>query len=62
MPGDLIDARFNSVVLEHVYQWLRGDVESLWSPGFFYPVKDVLALSDNHSVLFFLMPCFAFLG
>lgn len=48
VPGDLIDARFNSVILEHVYQWLRGDVKSLWSPGFFYPVKDVLALSDNH--------------
>ncbi len=48
VPGDLIDARFNSVVLEHVYQWLRGNAQSLWSPGFFYPVRDVLALSDNH--------------
>ncbi len=48
VPGDLIDARFNSVVLEHVYLWLTGATPDVWSPGFFYPVANVLALSDNH--------------
>lgn len=57
IPGDLIDARFNSIILEHVYQWVSGEEESLWSPGFFYPVADVLALSDNHfgSVVFYVL-------
>ncbi len=48
IPGDLFDARFNSVILEHLYQWVRGEVPSLWSPGFFYPFQNVLAFSDNH--------------
>lgn len=48
VPGDLTDARFNSVILEHLYQWMRGEGVSLWSPAFFYPYHDALALSDNH--------------
>jgi hypothetical protein len=48
IPGDLGDARFNSVILEHVYQWLTGQAPRLWSPGFFYPFERVLGLSDNH--------------
>lgn len=48
VPGDMGDARFNSIVLEHVYQWLRGNATSLWSPSFFYPYPDALAFSDNH--------------
>lgn len=48
MPGDLGDARFNSVILEHGYQWLIGKVPELWSPGFFYPFERILAFSDNH--------------
>ena len=48
IPGDLGDARFNSVILEHGYQWLSGQVSQLWSPGFFYPFERVLGLSDNH--------------
>lgn len=48
VPGDLGDARFNSVVLEHFYQWLQGKSGSLWSPQFFYPYPDALAFSDNH--------------
>lgn len=48
VPGDLGDARFNSVILEHVYQWLTGKVPSLWSPSFFYPFENVLVFSDNH--------------
>lgn len=35
IPGDLIDARFNSVILEHLYQWIRGEASELWSPAFF---------------------------
>ncbi len=48
MPGDLGDARFNSVILEHGYQWLTGQADRLWSPGFFYPFERVLGFSDNH--------------
>jgi hypothetical protein len=48
VPGDLGDARFNSVILEHGYQWLTGQVDNLWSPGFFYPFEKVLGFSDNH--------------
>ena len=48
VPGDLGDARFNSVILEHFFQWLSGKSPSLWSPRFFYPFEGVLAFSDNH--------------
>jgi hypothetical protein len=48
IPGDLGDARFNSVILEHGYQWLTDRTPQLWSPGFFYPFERVLGLSDNH--------------
>ena len=48
IPGDLGDARFNSVILEHLYQWVTGVAPKLWSPQFFYPFEGVLAFSDNH--------------
>ena len=48
IPGDLGDARFNSVVLEHGYQWLSGQASQLWSPNYFYPFERVLGLSDGH--------------
>jgi hypothetical protein len=48
IPGDLYDARFNSVILEHLFQWSKGEVSKLWSPAFFYPFENVLAFSDNH--------------
>ena len=48
IPGDLVDARFNSVILEHLYLWVLGQEPSLWSPGYFYPFEGVLAFSDNH--------------
>ena len=48
IPGDLYDARFNSVILEHLFQWSKGEVLKLWSPAFFYPFENVLAFSDNH--------------
>jgi hypothetical protein len=47
IPGDLGDARFNSVILEHLFQWVTGKVPKLWSPQFFYPFENVLAFSDN---------------
>lgn len=47
-PGDLGDARFNSFILEHLYQWASSQTESLWSPPFFYPYSYTLAFSDNH--------------
>ena len=48
VPGNLGDARFNSVILEHLYLWVRGEAPSLWSPAFFYPFDHALAFSDNH--------------
>jgi hypothetical protein len=47
VPGDIGDARFNSVILEHFYLWLCGKQPSLWSPDFFYPFPGALAFSDN---------------
>lgn len=48
MPGDMGDARFNELILEHVFRWLRGIDHDLWSPGFFFPFPGALAFSDNH--------------
>ena len=48
VPGDLGDTRFNGLILEHVFRWVRGIDPSLWSPGFFYPFPGALAFSDNH--------------
>ena len=48
IPGGLGDARFNSVVLEHIYLFFSGEAESLWSPLYFYPNTLTLAFSDNH--------------
>ena len=48
IPGDIFDARFNSIILEHLLQWLKGETPKLWSPAFFYPFENVLAFSDNH--------------
>ncbi|ULU25204.1 hypothetical protein [Dyella terrae] len=47
-PGDLLDGRFNNLILEHLYRWVTGADPKLWSPGFFYPYEGTLAFSDNH--------------
>jgi len=47
-PGDLGDARFNDVVLEHFYRWMTGQQRSLISPSYFYPMPGALTFSDNH--------------
>ncbi|WP_088954498.1 hypothetical protein [Variovorax sp. HW608] len=62
VPGDIGDARFNSVILEHLYQWVRGDTASLWSPTFFYPARGTLAFSDNHFGTGPVYVLFRFLG
>lgn len=62
IPGDLGDARFNSIILEHLYQWVIGQTPSLWSPGYFYPYKWVLAFSDNHFGSAWAYIIFRFLG
>lgn len=48
MPGDLGDARFNNIILEHLYRWCTGADKSLWTPEFFYPARGTLTFSDNH--------------
>jgi hypothetical protein len=63
VPGDLGDARFNSVILEHLYRWVAGADVKLWSPTFFFPFEGVLAFSDNHfgsSVFYILLRVIGF--
>lgn len=48
IPGDLGDARFNGLILEHVFRWLSGIDASLLSPGYFFPFPGALTFSDNH--------------
>ncbi|HEY4147051.1 hypothetical protein [Pinirhizobacter sp.] len=48
MPGDVGDARFNNIILEHLYRWCTGADKSLWTPEFYYPVRGTLTFSDNH--------------
>lgn len=48
VPGDMGDARFNLIILEHLYRWSTGLDKSLWSPEFFYPYAGALSFSDNH--------------
>ena len=45
---DLGDTRLVHYLLEHGYRWVRGDPghRDLWSPPFFYPVKNVAAFSE----------------
>ncbi len=62
MPGDLGDLRFNSVILEHVYQWLTGQTRDLWSPRFSYPFNKILAFSDSHLGSFWIYAAARFLG
>lgn len=62
VPGDLGDARFNSVILEHLHQWVRGDAASLWTPSFFYPARGTLTFSDNHFGSGLIYVIFRFMG
>jgi hypothetical protein len=47
MPGDIGDARLNNYFLENVYQFLKGNSESLWHLPFFNPFPYALGFSDN---------------
>lgn len=46
--GDLVDTRFNNLILEHNYGYITGDQAYLFSPRFFFPASNVLAGSDAH--------------
>lgn len=46
VPGNLGDPRLNNLILEHVYQCVRGTY-SLLSPGQFYPTPGTLVYSEN---------------
>jgi hypothetical protein len=48
IPGDMGDARFNNMILEHLFRWVIGKDTSLWSPPYFYPYPGTLTFSDNH--------------
>ena len=61
-PGTTIDARFNQVVLEHLWLWVSGQADSLADPAFFYPYRGVLYLSDTHFGSGWLYTIFRALG
>ena len=46
ISGDLGDARFNSLVLEHTWLWVKGVHESLFNTPMFYPHPNAYAYSD----------------
>lgn len=48
LPGDFGDNRFNNVMLEHGYRWIRGDAVAFWHPPFMYPARWVMGCSDAH--------------
>lgn len=47
IPGDLGDSRFINFLLEHGFQWISGDIKSIWDAGFMYPFQNTVALSDS---------------
>jgi hypothetical protein len=49
MQTDPGDSRLNNYFLEHSFQVVfnRTYIGSIWQPAFFYPFKEVLAMSDN---------------
>ncbi len=47
IPGDLGDARFNTFILEHGYQFFTGRIDDYWNARFLYPTPNVIAYSDN---------------
>jgi hypothetical protein len=64
MQAELGDTRLNNYFLEHSFQvaFNRGYIGSLWSPSFFYPFKNALAMSDNlwgSAPLYWLFRCFS---
>lgn len=60
MQADPGDTRLNNYFLEHFFKIIsdRKYIGDLWSPPFFYPIKNVLAFSDN---LFGSAPIYAIL-
>ncbi|UYC17046.1 hypothetical protein NRY95_03490 [Xanthomonas campestris pv. phormiicola] len=62
VPGDLGDARFNGVILEHFFRWLSGHEHSLISPTFFFPMPGALTFSDNHWGTGWLYSLYRWLG
>jgi hypothetical protein len=62
VPGDLGDARFNGVVLEHFHRWLMGQEHSLLSPPYFHPMPGAATFSDNHWGTAWIYALFRVLG
>lgn len=62
VPGDMGDARFNGVILEHFYRWLTGHESSLISPRFFFPMPGAVTFSDNHWGTAWLYSLYRMLG
>lgn len=46
-PGDFADVRFINCILEHNWQWLKGNIDNYWDANFMYPEKKVITYSDN---------------
>jgi hypothetical protein len=62
IPGDLGDARFINYLLEHGYQWMKGNIHHFWDAGFMYPFKNTVALSDSMLGTMPLYSAWRFLG
>lgn len=45
--GDITDGRFNLYILEHIYLYFIGIVDTV-NPPIFFPAEDTLYYSDNH--------------
>ena len=60
--GDILDGRLNNFFLEHFYLAFTGQEESFKNANFFYPLPNVMMLSDNHWLLGPVYALFRILG
>src|SRR5713101_1772341 len=61
LPGDIGDGRWTLSVTEHWYQVLRGR-DSIREPGFYFPAKHTLGMSDAFLFQGLLHAAVRFLG
>src|SRR5688572_8115797 len=48
VPGGFGVARYNSMVLEHLFRVAMGYDGGVWNPDFYYPFKGALAFAETH--------------
>ncbi|MEJ5166620.1 MAG: hypothetical protein WHV67_06295, partial [Thermoanaerobaculia bacterium] len=62
MQTDPGDTRFNNYILEHIHQYLSGNLKSFSSPQFYYPHKNNLYFSDPWIFFYPFYGIFRFFG